>query len=121
MRKPYAAGPRSRSASSKASACASSRRRAPGAEADLYADGCAYLQVHTVGASFEHAGYAESRAFYRRCEFAPLHEIHGIDWDGPTPISVKWLGRSLRQVHPTTLQSAERDARAAGRHVDLLV
>lgn len=55
------------------------------------ADGAALLQVRTVGASFDDAGYAETRAFYRGLGFVPLQEFAGIDWDGPTLISAKIL------------------------------
>ncbi|MBA8794003.1 ribosomal protein S18 acetylase RimI-like enzyme [Friedmanniella endophytica] len=55
----------------------------------LAADGGRYLVVHTVGPSFEHAGYAATRAFYRALGFCPLEERTGIDWPGPTQILVR--------------------------------
>lgn len=61
-------------------------------ESDLAADGVTMLQVKTVGESFEDAGYAATRAFYRARGFVPLQELSNIDWDGPTLISVKQLG-----------------------------
>ncbi len=57
----------------------------------LAADGCEYLTVHTVGPSFEHEPYAETREFYRAVGFTPVEEHEGIDWDGPTLILVKPL------------------------------
>ena len=60
---------------------------------DLVEQSVSLLQVKTVGESYEHAGCAETRAFYRSCGFLPLEELVGIDWDGPTVIMVK----SLRQ------------------------
>lgn len=59
--------------------------------AQLQADGCAMLTVHTVGPSFEHAGYAATRAFYRALGFIPLEEHEGLDWSGPTLILVRPL------------------------------
>lgn len=61
-------------------------------ERDLREQSVSLLQVKTVGESFEHAGYAETRAFYRSCGFVPLEELTGISWDGPTVI----MGKSLR-------------------------
>jgi GNAT superfamily N-acetyltransferase len=61
------------------------------AEADLRADGCRYLEVHTVGPSFEHDGYADTRAFYGAIGFTPLHEFDGLEWDGPTLVMIKAL------------------------------
>ena len=58
---------------------------------DLARDGVKLLQVNTVGGSFEHEGYAATRAFYRACGFLPLAELHGIEWDGPTLISARIL------------------------------
>lgn len=57
----------------------------------LRRDGCRFLEVHTVGPSFEDPGYAATRAFYRRSGFAPMHEFDGLDWDGPTLIMIKAL------------------------------
>lgn len=62
--------------------------------AELQADGCAMLTVHTVGPSFEHAGYAATRAFYRALGFIPLEEHEGLDWSGPTLILVRPLRES---------------------------
>ena len=63
------------------------------AAAGLAASGCALLSVHTVGPSFEHEPYAQTRGFYRRLGFLPLEEHAGLDWSGPTLILV----RPLRQ------------------------
>jgi N-acetylglutamate synthase-like GNAT family acetyltransferase len=60
-------------------------------QADLAADGCRFLEVHTVGPSCPDAGYAETRAFYRAVGFSPMHEFDGIDWPGPTLILIKSL------------------------------
>ncbi len=60
-------------------------------ESDLRATGARILEVHTVGPSYEHAGYATTRAFYEALGFVPLHELERIDWDGPTLILVKPL------------------------------
>jgi GNAT superfamily N-acetyltransferase len=60
-------------------------------EQDLRKQSVSLLQVKTVGESFEHAGYAETRAFYRSCGFQPLEEMTGLGWDGPTVIMVKSL------------------------------
>ena len=60
-------------------------------ESDLRADGARMLQVHTVGASFDSAPYAETRAFYAALSFVPLQEFDGIDWPGPTLILAKSL------------------------------
>jgi GNAT superfamily N-acetyltransferase len=57
----------------------------------LAADGCTLLSVHTVGPSFEHEPYAQTRAFYRRLGFIPLEEHEGLDWPGPTLILVRRL------------------------------
>ncbi|MDR6573391.1 GNAT superfamily N-acetyltransferase [Curtobacterium sp. 320] len=59
--------------------------------ADLAADGCAMLSVHTVGPSFENMPYARTRAFYRRVGFTPLEEHDGLDWSGPSLILVRTL------------------------------
>lgn len=58
----------------------------------LRAEAVSLLQVHTVGPSFEDAGYRETRAFYESCGFLPLQEFDGLEWDGPTLISVKVIG-----------------------------
>ena len=60
--------------------------------ADLSSDGCQFLTVHTVGPSFKHDGYAQTRMFYRSLGFTPLEERNGLDWEGPTLI----LTRPLR-------------------------
>lgn len=60
-------------------------------ERALRSDGCRFLEVHTVGPSFEDAGYAETREFYRSLGFVPMHEFEGLDWDGPTLILIKAL------------------------------
>lgn len=62
--------------------------------ADLAADGCRFLSVHTVGPSFDHEPYARTRAFYERLGFTPLEEHHGLDWSGPSVILVRPLGSS---------------------------
>ncbi|SEE31797.1 GNAT family N-acetyltransferase [Ruania alba] len=59
--------------------------------ADLVADGCSMLTVHTVGPTFEHEPYAQTRAFYRRLGFVPLEEHTNLDWPGPTVIMVRPL------------------------------
>jgi len=61
------------------------------AEAVLAADGCVFLEVHTVGPSFEHDGYAATRAFYASVGFSPMHEFDNLDWDGPTLVMIKSL------------------------------
>lgn len=61
-------------------------------EDDLRADGVLLLQVKTTGESFEHEGYAQTRAFYRSRGFVPVEEIRGLIWDGPTLLLVKALG-----------------------------
>nr|WP_083263968.1 GNAT family N-acetyltransferase [Curtobacterium sp. ER1/6] len=60
--------------------------------AELAADGCRFLSVHTVGPSFDHEPYARTRAFYERLGFTPLEEHHGLDWSGPSVILVRPLG-----------------------------
>ncbi|RIJ60173.1 GNAT family N-acetyltransferase [Clavibacter phaseoli] len=55
----------------------------------LATSGCALLSVHTVGPSFEHEPYAQTRGFYRRLGFLPLEEHPGLDWSGPTLILVR--------------------------------
>ena len=58
---------------------------------DLAQDGTRYLTVHTVGPSFDHAGYAQTREFYRALNFTPLEEHSGLDWPGPSLILVRRL------------------------------
>jgi GNAT superfamily N-acetyltransferase len=60
-------------------------------EADLRADGARLLEVKTVGASHDDAGYADTRHFYEGRGFLPLEEITNLDWDGPTLILIKPL------------------------------
>lgn len=67
-------------------------------EDDLRADGVLILQVKTTGESFEHEGYAQTRAFYRSRGFVPVEEIRGLVWDGPTLVLVKALGQPTRSV-----------------------
>lgn len=67
------------------------RRLVQSVEDDLAAQGCRLLEVHTVGPSYEHDGYAETRAFYEALGFLPMHEFTGLDWDGPTLVLVKPL------------------------------
>lgn len=54
-------------------------------------DGCRFLEVHTVGPSYDDANYAQTRAFYRAVGFTPMHEFDGLDWHGPTLILIKSL------------------------------
>jgi len=61
------------------------------AETSLMADDCAFLEAHTVGPSYEHKGYAATRAFYKSVGFSPLHEFDALDWDGPTLVMIKKL------------------------------
>lgn len=58
-------------------------------EADLAADGVRFLQVRTVGDSFEDAGYAQTRKFYLALGFAPIEEFSHLDWNGPTLLLIK--------------------------------
>lgn len=60
-------------------------------ESHAASSGCRLLEVHTVGPSYEHDGYAQTRAFYKALGFIPVHEFTGIDWDGPTLVLVKPL------------------------------
>ena len=62
-------------------------------EQSLRDSGAALMQVKTVGASFDDAGYAATRAFYSARGFLPLQEIRDLDWDGPTLIMVKVLSQ----------------------------
>ncbi len=61
------------------------------AENELREDGCRYFEVHTVGPSFDHAGYAATRAFYKAVGFSPMHEFENLDGDGHTLILIKHL------------------------------
>lgn len=67
------------------------RRLLESVEFELRHDGCHFLQVHTVGPSFEDAAYAGTREFYSRVGFSPLQEFEGIDWSGPTLVMIKSL------------------------------
>jgi N-acetylglutamate synthase-like GNAT family acetyltransferase len=60
-------------------------------EEDLLSDGVRVLQVKTTGESFDHEGYAQTRAFYRSRGFVPVEEIRGLIWEGPTLLLVKAL------------------------------
>jgi GNAT superfamily N-acetyltransferase len=60
-------------------------------EADLIADGVAFLQVKTLGPSDPDAGYQLTRRFYAGVGFQPLEEIHGL-WPGsPCLLMIKYL------------------------------
>jgi ribosomal protein S18 acetylase RimI-like enzyme len=61
------------------------------AAADLRADGCKMLSVHTVGPSFDNEPYSRTRAFYRAAGFISLEEHNNLDWDGPTLILVRQI------------------------------
>ena len=67
------------------------RRLVGAVEAVLRSEGCQFLEVHTVGPSFEDEGYSQTRAFYRALGFVPMHEFDGLDWDGPTLVMIKHL------------------------------
>ena len=67
------------------------RRLVAAGESALRSDGCRYLEVHTVGPSYDDEGYAETRAFYLALGFSPVHEFHGLEWDGPTLVMIKNL------------------------------
>lgn len=67
------------------------RRLIHAVEAQLRRKACQYLEVHTVGPSFEDAGYAATRAFYRAMGFSPMHEYDNLDWDGPPLVMVRRL------------------------------
>ncbi|WP_043514095.1 MULTISPECIES: GNAT family N-acetyltransferase [unclassified Actinoplanes] len=58
-------------------------------EEDLRCAGVRLLQVKTIGASYEHEGYAQTRGFYRARGFLPVAEMRGLVWDGPTLLLVK--------------------------------
>jgi hypothetical protein len=66
----------------------------------LAADGCTLLSVHTVGPSFHHEPYAQTRAFYRHVGFTPMEEHIGLEWPGPTLIFVPTL-HSGRTAYPS--------------------
>lgn len=70
------------------------RRLVERAVDELAGDGVLVVSVHTVGPSFEHAGYAHTRGFYRALGFVPIEEHDGLDWSGPTVIMVRPMGRS---------------------------
>lgn len=57
----------------------------------LAGDGCRFLTVHTVAASFASDAYAQTRAFYRSVGFIPLEEHDNLDWPGPSVILVRSL------------------------------
>lgn len=60
-------------------------------EAGLFADGCRFLQVKTLGASRVDAGYANTRGFYLAAGFEPLEETLEL-WPGnPCLIMIKAL------------------------------
>jgi GNAT superfamily N-acetyltransferase len=60
-------------------------------EADLIADGVEFLQVKTLGPSYQDTGYERTRRFYAAVGFQPLEEIHGL-WPGnPCLIMIKSL------------------------------
>ncbi|MFZ2016337.1 MAG: GNAT family N-acetyltransferase [Nocardioides sp.] len=58
---------------------------------DLREAGVRVLEVHTVGPSYEDAGYAQTREFYLATGFVAMNELPGIDWSGPTLILVRPL------------------------------
>jgi ribosomal protein S18 acetylase RimI-like enzyme len=61
-------------------------------EADLIADGAAFLQVKTQGPARPDPGYRKTRQFYAAVGFQPLEELHGL-WPGlPCLIMIKYLG-----------------------------
>jgi GNAT superfamily N-acetyltransferase len=61
-------------------------------EADLIADGAAFLQVKTQGPAHPDPGYRKTRQFYAAVGFQPLEELHGL-WPGlPCLIMIKYLG-----------------------------
>lgn len=60
-------------------------------EESLRRNGCDFLEVHTVGPSYEDPGYDATRAFYRALGFARIHEYMKLDWDGPTLVLIKPL------------------------------
>jgi GNAT superfamily N-acetyltransferase len=60
-------------------------------QVDLRADGCRVLQVKTLGPSRPHAGYEQTRSFYRSVGFWPLEELELWGPDNPCLILVKDL------------------------------
>jgi GNAT superfamily N-acetyltransferase len=65
-------------------------------EADLIADGAAFLQVKTQGPAHPDPGYERTRRFYAAVGFQPLEEIGGL-WPGlPCLIMIKYLGGRRR-------------------------
>jgi ribosomal protein S18 acetylase RimI-like enzyme len=60
-------------------------------EADLIADGVEFLQVKTLGPSFQDVGYERTRRFYAAVGFQPLEEIHGLWPENPCLIMIKCL------------------------------
>ncbi len=62
------------------------------AEEELRAGGVRYLQVKTLGPSYEDAEYARTRAFYEARGFVPIEEFIGF-WseDNPMLLMVKAL------------------------------
>ncbi|MFV0320399.1 MAG: GNAT family N-acetyltransferase [Microbacterium sp.] len=67
------------------------RRLVESVEKSIQNDGCRFLEVHTVGPSYQDEGYAATRAFYQAVGFTPMHEFEKLDWDGPTLILIKSL------------------------------
>jgi hypothetical protein len=63
----------------------------------LIADGCAFLQVKTLGPSNGDAGYALTRQFYLAMGFAPVEELTAL-WgpESPCLIMIKALSASQR-------------------------
>lgn len=60
-------------------------------EADLRADGVAFLQVKTLGPARPDRNYDRTRAFYAALGFHPLEELHDL-WPGnPCLIMIKHL------------------------------
>ncbi len=58
---------------------------------DLREAGVRVLEVHTVGPSYEDAGYRRTREFYLATGFVAMTELQRIDWSGPTLILVRPL------------------------------
>lgn len=69
--------------------CGIGRRLVAAVEADLAMDGVRFLQVKTVGPSFEDAGYEETRRFYLALGFVAVEEFARLDWDGPSLLLIK--------------------------------
>jgi ribosomal protein S18 acetylase RimI-like enzyme len=63
-------------------------------EADLIADGVEFLQVKTLGPSYQDVGYERTRRFYAAVGFQPLEEIHGLWPENPCLIMIKRLPTS---------------------------